>query len=99
MIEPEIFEKKISYIVENQFPAFYREEGPIFMAFVKKYYEWMESNSTIINANSLITGISVVGGNTTVRIVHETYNSGLGDDPQHWELYGLQSGSKIAPVD
>lgn len=35
-------EKTISNLVENQFPEFYREEGPVFVAFVKKYYEWME---------------------------------------------------------
>ncbi len=35
-------EKTISNLVENQFPEFYREEGPVFVTFVKKYYEWME---------------------------------------------------------
>lgn len=32
----------ISTFIEQQFPAFYREEGPHFIAFVKAYYEWME---------------------------------------------------------
>ena len=35
-------EKLISPLIESQFPAFYREEGPQFIAFVKAYYEWME---------------------------------------------------------
>jgi len=35
-------EKNISQFVENQFPAFYAEEGPQFVAFVKAYYEWLE---------------------------------------------------------
>lgn len=33
---------KISPLIESQFPAFYREEGPHFVAFVKAYYEWLE---------------------------------------------------------
>lgn len=39
----DVIEKKISSLIESQFPAFYREEGPMFVAFVKKYYEWMET--------------------------------------------------------
>lgn len=34
----------ISNLVKYQFPAFYREEGPQFIAFVEAYYEWMESS-------------------------------------------------------
>ena len=36
---------KISPLIESQFPAFYREEGPLFVSFVKSYYEWLESTS------------------------------------------------------
>lgn len=36
-------EKTISNLVADQFPAFYREEGPRFIAFLEAYYEWMES--------------------------------------------------------
>lgn len=35
-------EKKISHFIENQFPSFYKEEGPQFIAFIKAYYEWLE---------------------------------------------------------
>lgn len=42
-------EKLISPLVENQFPAFYKEEGPQFIAFVKAYYEWMEEPGNILN--------------------------------------------------
>ena len=42
-------EKLISPLVENQFPAFYKEEGPQFIAFVKAYYEWMEQPGNITN--------------------------------------------------
>jgi len=34
----------ISNLVENQFPSFYKEEGPKFIAFVKAYYEWLEQS-------------------------------------------------------
>jgi len=37
-------EKFITPFIESQFPQFYREEGPNFIAFVKAYYEWMESS-------------------------------------------------------
>jgi hypothetical protein len=35
-------EKKISALVESQFPAFYQEEGQKFISFVQAYYEWLE---------------------------------------------------------
>ena len=37
-------EKKISPLIESQFPAFYREEGTYFVAFVEAYYEWLEKS-------------------------------------------------------
>ena len=37
-------EKLISPLIENQFPAFYKEDGPQFIAFVKAYYEWLEQS-------------------------------------------------------
>lgn len=33
----------VSNLIENQFPAFFREEGPQFINFMKSYYEWLES--------------------------------------------------------
>ena len=37
--------KDISQLVKNQFPSFYHDEGEMFIAFVKAYYEWLESNN------------------------------------------------------
>ena len=37
------FEKSISNLISSQFPAYYREQGPIFVAFVTEYYKWLES--------------------------------------------------------
>ena len=38
-------EKFISPFIQAQVPAFYEEYGPNFIAFLKAYYEWMESAS------------------------------------------------------
>lgn len=41
-------QKYISNLVANQFPDFYKSEGPVFIEFVKAYYEWMESSGNPI---------------------------------------------------
>ena len=41
-------ESLISPLVENQFPSFYKEEGPQFIAFAKAYYEWLETSNNVI---------------------------------------------------
>ena len=38
---------KVSSLIETQFPAFYRDEGEKFVAFVKAYYEWLEQSDNI----------------------------------------------------
>lgn len=48
-------EKLVSPFIPQQFPAFYKEEGPNFIAFVRAYYEWLEStNQTLYHARSLL---------------------------------------------
>mgnify|MGYP007083432387 CR=1 FL=1 len=42
-------EKKISPFIAQQFPQFYRSEGPNFVAFMRAYYEWLESTGNAIN--------------------------------------------------
>lgn len=50
-----IIEKNISNFIENQFPEIYREEGPMFVEFVKKYYEWMEeANNTLYYSRRIL---------------------------------------------
>ena len=45
----------ISPLIESQFPAFYQEEGPKFIAFVKTYYEWLEqSNNVLYQSRNLL---------------------------------------------
>lgn len=48
-------ESIISPFVENQFPSFYKEEGPQFIAFVKAYYEWMESANNVMYQSRKLT--------------------------------------------
>lgn len=48
-------EKFVSPFIAQQFPAFYKEEGPNFIAFLKAYYEWMEdSQQTLQYARTLL---------------------------------------------
>jgi len=39
---------KIAPLVEQQFPAVYREEGQFLVSFVKTYYEWLESTGNAL---------------------------------------------------
>jgi hypothetical protein len=41
-------EKIITPFIESQFPQFYREEGPNFIAFIKAYYEWLEQQGNVL---------------------------------------------------
>lgn len=40
-------EKNISQFIESQFPALYREEGPVLIEFIKTYFEWLEETNNI----------------------------------------------------
>lgn len=47
-------EKRISPLIQSQFPAFYQEEGENFIAFTKAYYEWLEAtNNPLYHARRL----------------------------------------------
>jgi hypothetical protein len=43
----EVIQKNISNFIENQFPSIYREEGQIFIEFVKEYYKWLETQGPV----------------------------------------------------
>ena len=42
-------EKSVSPFISQQFPAFYRADGKNFVAFVRAYYEWLESTGNALN--------------------------------------------------
>ena len=44
-------DKKISTLVEQQFPQFARDDGPNLVAFVKAYYEWTEQANNAIEVS------------------------------------------------
>ena len=44
-------DKKISTIVDQQFPFFVRDDGPNLIAFVKAYYEWTEQANNAIEVS------------------------------------------------
>ena len=53
-------EKLVSPFIPQQFPAFYKEEGPNFIALVKAYYEWLESPSNALyHSRSLLDYVNV----------------------------------------
>lgn len=41
-------EKFVSPFISNQFPSIYKEEGPLFIAFIKAYFEWLEQQNQVI---------------------------------------------------
>lgn len=45
--------KNIAPFVEQQFPAFYKEDGPNFIQFVKAYYEWLDEQGPIFKSRRL----------------------------------------------
>lgn len=48
-------DKNIEVFVKSQFPRFYDEEGPMFIAFVEAYYEWMSGEDGVVGqARSLL---------------------------------------------
>jgi hypothetical protein len=48
-------QQNISTFVESQFPSFYREEGDMFIQFVKAYYEWMEQTKAADGKDGVTT--------------------------------------------
>lgn len=38
-----ILHKKLSLLARNQFPMFMREDGPLIIDFIEKYYDWLDS--------------------------------------------------------
>lgn len=62
-------EARISPLIENMFPAFYKDDGPDFIAFIKAYYEWLEQNHQLLtlddadnfNVGDRVTQLEVTG--------------------------------------
>lgn len=46
--------KHIAPLVRRQFPAFYQDEGPNFLQFVKAYYEWLDTQGPVYQARRFL---------------------------------------------
>ena len=54
------FEDFISPLIESQFPNVYKEDGPVFVAFVKAYYEYLEQeDKDLYNLRKMFENIDV----------------------------------------
>ena len=47
-------EHKTSVLIESQLPEYLREEGPNLVAFLKAYYQWMETTGQVTNVSKTI---------------------------------------------
>lgn len=68
-------EKTISNLVPNLFPEFYKEEGPIFVLFVQKYFEFLEQEGKLLYDTRRLFEYKDVDETTDQFLVHfkETY--------------------------
>lgn len=81
-------EKNISNFIQSQFPSFYREDGPEFIAFVKAYYEWLE-NLSRYRINVLANSYSFVLGKKVINLSDPTYNPIIVEITKSYiEIYG-----------
>lgn len=60
----------ISPLIEHQFPDFYREEGEMFVAFVKAYYEWLEQPGNVTQVNRSLLDYRDIDTTLEEFIVH-----------------------------
>lgn len=72
-------EDKISALVRQQFPDFYKEEGDQFVAFVASYYEWLEQENNVIGEARNLTQYRDIDETLEEFIVHfkEKYLSNI----------------------
>lgn len=75
------FNNKISELIEGQLPNFLQEEGPKFIKFVEKYYEWMETSKIEVSVSEdlnlnfsenvyKIKASKVLGDGQTVKYIY-----------------------------
>jgi hypothetical protein len=57
-------DQKISNIVKDQFPDFYKEDAPTFLEFMKAYYEYMEQSGKTIHEMHKLTSYKDIDDTT-----------------------------------
>jgi hypothetical protein len=82
----DVIQKDISTFIKNQFPSFYEDEGPIFIAFVETYYKWLESITTAATTNAAASWVNVSSQNTYITGIntHFTADFSSGDNIAIW---------------
>jgi hypothetical protein len=65
-----MIEKYISPFIQSQFPVFYKEYGPNFIAFVRAYYEWMESTGGPLGYSRLMYSYADIDNTLDTFIQH-----------------------------
>ena len=75
-------EKLISPFVESQFPSFYRDEGPNFIAFMKAYYEWAEQADQILGFSRSLYDIKDIDS-TQVQFIKYFKNKYINSLPEN----------------
>ena len=75
-------EKYLSPFIAQQFPSFYKEDGPNFIAFVQAYYEWLEQTDQTVGESRNLLEYSDVDTTTAefIEYFKNTYISSLPDD-------------------
>jgi hypothetical protein len=63
-------EKRISPLIQSQFPSFYQEEGENFIAFTRAYYEWLESTNNPLYHTRRLPTYRDIDDTTDDFIVH-----------------------------
>ncbi len=71
-------EPKITPIIRSQFPSLYQSEGPVFIKFVKAYYEWLETHHQLLvldDSNGFDVGNTVSQNGLTGTIISKQDNT------------------------
>lgn len=63
-------ESKISALIQDQFPDFYHDEGPVFILFVKAYYEWLEETGNPLYYSRKLISLTDVDATLDDFLIH-----------------------------
>jgi hypothetical protein len=74
--------EKISKLISNQFPSFYKEEAPLFLAFMEAYYEYMEQEGKMSDAVRNLQSYQDIS-TTTEEFIQHFIKSFLPSVPQN----------------
>lgn len=63
-------QRHISPFIAKQFPSFYQQEGPNFVAFVKAYYEWLEQSTGAVGISRSLLDYADVDKTPDEFLIH-----------------------------